>query len=54
MATDDHKLRAQALIRRARKDLEAASRLLDPEHVAMTQRLRSALRDVKRVEGELR
>jgi hypothetical protein len=51
--SDNQKLRARVLIRRALKDLEHAARLLDPENVAALQRLRSASRDVKRAEGDL-
>ncbi len=54
MATDDQKIRAQQLLRRALKDLEAAARLLDPAEANVLQRLRSASREVKRAEAQLR
>ena len=54
LATDDQKLRAQQLLRRALKDLETAARLLDPQEVGVIQRLRSASRDVKQAEAQLR
>jgi hypothetical protein len=54
LSTNDQKLRAQQLLRRALKDLELASRLLDPEELAVLQRLRSASRDVKVAEAQLR
>jgi hypothetical protein len=54
LATDDQKLRAQQLLRRALKDIELASRLLDPQEAAVLQRLRSASRDVKVAEAQLR
>ena len=54
MATDDQKLRAQQLLRRALKDLELASRLLDLQDSGVLQRLRSASRDVKIAEAQLR
>lgn len=54
MATDDQKLRAQQLLRRALKDLETAARLLDPQEATVLQRLRSASREVKRAEEHLR
>jgi hypothetical protein len=54
LATDDQKLRAQQLLRRALKDLELASRLLDMQEASVLQRLRSASRDVKIAEAQLR
>lgn len=54
LVTDDQKLRAQQLLRRALKDLETAARLLDPQEVGVIQRLRSASRDVKQAEAQLR
>jgi len=54
LATDDQKLRAQQLLRRALKDLETAARLLDQQEVGVIQRLRSASRDVKQAEAQLR
>ena len=54
MATDDQKIRAQQLLRRALKDLDLAARLLDPQELGVLQRLRSASRDVKVAEAQLR
>jgi hypothetical protein len=54
LATDDHKLRAQQLLRRALKDLELASRLLDIQEANVLQRIRGASRDVKIAEAQLR
>jgi len=54
LATDDHKLRAQQLLRRALKDLELASRLLDMQEANVLQRIRGASRDVKIAEAQLR
>jgi len=54
LATDDQKVRAQQLLRRALKDLETAARLLDPTEADVLQRLRSASREVKRAEAQLR
>jgi hypothetical protein len=42
------------ILRKVQKDLELASRLLDTQDVAVLQRLRSALRDVKTAEVQLR
>jgi hypothetical protein len=50
----DQKIRAQMILRKVQKDLELASRLLDTQDVAVLQRLRSALRDVKTAEVQLR
>ena len=54
MVTDDQKIRAQQLLRRALKDLELAARLLDPQEAGVIQRIRSASRDVKVAEAQLR
>jgi len=54
LATDDQKVRAQQLLRRALKDLELAARLLDPEDAAVIQRLRRASREVKVADSQLR
>ena len=54
MATDDQKIRAQQLLRRALKDLDLAARLLDPQDAAVIQRLRRASREVKVAESQLR
>jgi hypothetical protein len=54
LATDDQKLRAQQLLRRALKDLELVSRLLDTQEAGVLQRVRSASRDVKIAEAQLR
>ena len=54
LAKDDQKIMAQQLLRKVLKDLEVAARLLDPQDAAVIQRLRSASREVKRAEGQLR
>ena len=54
LAADDQKVRAQQLLRRALKDLELAARLLDLQDAAVIQRLRSASREVKIAESQLR
>jgi hypothetical protein len=52
--TDDQKARAQQLLRRALKDLELAVRLLDQPETGVLQKLRSASRDIKIAEAQLR
>jgi len=54
LAADDQKIRAQQLIRRALKDLEVATKLLDASEVDVIHRLRNASREVKRAEAQLR
>ena len=54
LAKDDQKLMAQQILRKVLKDLETAARLLDLQDAAVIQRLRSASREVKRAEGQLR
>jgi hypothetical protein len=54
LTKDDQKLMVQQLLRKVLKDLETAARLLDPQEVGVIQRLRSASREVKRADGQLR
>jgi len=52
--TDNRRMMARALVRKALKELEGAARLLDTEDTVVIQRLRSASRDAKRAEADLR
>lgn len=54
MSKPEQKIRSQQLLRRAIKDIDVAMKLLDNEDVIALSRLRSALKDVKIAEGQLR
>jgi hypothetical protein len=54
LATDDQKLIARQLLRKVLKDLDAVARLLDPQDAVVIQRLRSASREVKRADEQMR
>lgn len=47
-------IRSQQLLRRALKDIETAMKLLDFEEVLAISRLRSAIKDVKVAEAQIR
>lgn len=54
MANDNQKIVVQQLLRKVLRDLETAARLLDTQDAVVIQRLRSASREVKRADGQLR
>lgn len=54
LSKPEQKIRSQQLLRRVIKDIDVAMKLLDNEDVIALSRLRSALKDVKIAEGQLR
>jgi len=47
-------IRSQQLLRRALKDVETAMKLLDLEEILALSRLRSAIKDIKVAEAQIR
>ena len=54
MSNQEQKIRSQQILRKVIKDIESVMRLLDTEDAVSIIRLRSAVKDVKIAEGELR